>query len=183
MAKEFFDLLDENGALTGNTKLRSQVHKDGDWHRTVHVWFLNSKRELLIQKRLDTKKSYPGLWDISAAGHIEAGDGSIDSAIKEVREELGVNVLPGELEFLFTIKGKSVTNNGTFVDSEFNDVYLVNKDVDLSSYQIQPEEVAAVKYVDYLELESAIRNNQIDFVPNNEELDRLFGLLKKRFSG
>jgi len=61
--------------------LRSEVHRDGDYHRAVHVWiYSESTGELLLQRRADCKDSWPGKWDISSAGHISAGDSSLFSA-------------------------------------------------------------------------------------------------------
>jgi hypothetical protein len=60
---------------------RHLVHADGDYHRAVHVWiYVESTGELLLQKRADRKDSWPGLWDISSAGHISAGDTSLITA-------------------------------------------------------------------------------------------------------
>lgn len=60
---------------------RGDVHRDGDYHRAVHVWiFAESTQELLVQKRADCKDSFAGLWDISSAGHISAGDSSLITA-------------------------------------------------------------------------------------------------------
>lgn len=60
---------------------RGAVHRDGDYHRAVHVWiYAESTQELLLQKRSDCKDSWPGQWDISSAGHISAGDASLVSA-------------------------------------------------------------------------------------------------------
>lgn len=66
---EFLDVLDENGKKTGVVRNRELIYKNGDWHRTVHVWLLNSKNELLIQKRASNKETFPNLWAISIAGH------------------------------------------------------------------------------------------------------------------
>ena len=61
--------------------LMSEVHRDGDYHRAVHVWiYSESTGELLLQRRADCKDSWPGKWDISSAGHISAGDSSLFSA-------------------------------------------------------------------------------------------------------
>lgn len=64
MVKEYFDLLDENGNKTGNIKLRSEVHRDGDWHKAVHIWIINDEGEILLQRRCATKESYPNMLDI-----------------------------------------------------------------------------------------------------------------------
>ena len=55
MSEEYLDILDEQGNKTGKTKLRSEVHHDGDWHKSVHIWILNSKGDVLLQRRSLTK--------------------------------------------------------------------------------------------------------------------------------
>lgn len=61
---------------------RGDIHRDGDYHRAVHVWiYAESTQELLLQRRADCKDSWPGQWDISSAGHISAGDSSLVSAM------------------------------------------------------------------------------------------------------
>jgi isopentenyldiphosphate isomerase len=63
------------------SKPRGEVHRDGDYHRAVHVWiFVETTQQLLLQLRSDDKDSWPGQWDISSAGHISAGDTSLLSA-------------------------------------------------------------------------------------------------------
>ena len=90
---EYFDILDENGNLTGKTKLRSEVHRDGDWHKAVHIWVFNRKGEVLLQRRAANKDSYPNMLDISCAGHLSAGDTSLEGALRELEEELGLKVV------------------------------------------------------------------------------------------
>ncbi|XP_057766746.1 nudix hydrolase 3-like [Salvia miltiorrhiza] len=78
---EYLDVLTKTGEKTGVSKPRGDVHRDGDYHRAVHVWiFAESTQELLIQLRAECKDSWPGHWDISSAGHISAGDSSLVTA-------------------------------------------------------------------------------------------------------
>ena len=84
--EEYLDILDENGNLTGEKASISESHKKGYWHRTVHVWIVNSKKEILFQKRSPNIISHPNLWWLSAGGHMVAGDGSIETARKETKE-------------------------------------------------------------------------------------------------
>ena len=71
---EYIDIFDENNNPTGKVKEKQQAHEDGNFHRTAHVWIINDKNELLLQKRSANKKSHPNCWDISGAGHIKAGE-------------------------------------------------------------------------------------------------------------
>ena len=100
---EYFDLVDSQRNLTGHKKLRAEVHRDGDWHKTVHIWIINSSHSLLLQKRAASKDSYPSMWDISIAGHIEAGSDSPRTVLKEVAEELGIKLTNADAQYLFTV--------------------------------------------------------------------------------
>ena len=90
--EEYIDILNENGELTGEIRTKREVHELGLWHRAVHIWILNPKGELLLQQRAEQKENYGGYWDISAAGHVSAEETSIESALREIEEELGVEI-------------------------------------------------------------------------------------------
>ena len=142
------DLVDENGHPLGVKKLRKEVHRDGDWHRAVHIWLLSlSSNELLLQKRADDKDSWPSLWDISSAGHISAGDTGLGTCQKELEEELGLILPPEAFAPLFVYRQACVTNGGTFINNEFDLVYLVTtRDrVPEDAIKVQEEEVAGFK--------------------------------------
>ncbi|KAI9070830.1 hypothetical protein K1719_047207 [Acacia pycnantha] len=124
--EEYLDVLTKSGQKTGISKPRGDVHRDGDYHRAVHVWiFAESTQELLLQRRADCKDSWPGLWDISSAGHITAGDSSLISARRELEEELGLTLPRDAFELLFVFLQECVINDGKYINNEFNDVYLV----------------------------------------------------------
>ena len=80
---EYIDIFDENNNLIEEAKEKKQAHKDGDFHRTAHVWIINDKKELLLQKRSPTKKTHPNFWDISGAGHIRTGETVPQGAVRE----------------------------------------------------------------------------------------------------
>ena len=103
MPMELLDVLDEGGEPSGLVRERSMVHEQGDYHRTSHVWVVREKpdgsHEVLLQKRSSRKDSFAGCYDISSAGHIPAGDGYLQSARRELKEELGITASEEELEF------------------------------------------------------------------------------------
>ena len=80
---EYIDVISPDGNLTEISKPRSEIHQQGAWHRSVHIWVLNDNKELLVQQRAFEKESHPGLWDVSCAGHITAGDVSPQAAVRE----------------------------------------------------------------------------------------------------
>lgn len=178
---EYFDIIDGSGNPLGKTKLREHVHRDGDFHKAVDIWILNSKKELLIQKRSKEKESYPSMWEVSCSGHVSAGDSSLKSAVREIDEELGIKIKEQDLKYLFEIKEKHVTNNGKFINNEIKDVYLLEREILLSDLKLQKEEVEEVKFIHFLELEKLINNNDKTFVPHEEGYKKLFALLKKAF--
>ncbi len=147
MSEELIEVLTADGEPTGRTKAKSAVHRDGDWHRAVHVWIIGSDGRLLLQRRAWTKENHPGLWDISAAGHVSAGESAIEAAIRETAEELGVSVSAAELEHVATLREQWRLNGGTYLDNEIHDVFIVRRDLEATALALQKEEVAEVQWV------------------------------------
>ena len=82
---EIFDVIDKDGNPTGETVTREQAHTEGIPHRTAHIWILRKKEgriQVLLQKRSKNKDSFPGMFDTSSAGHIQAGDEPLESALR-----------------------------------------------------------------------------------------------------
>lgn len=173
---EFFDILDEQGNKTGKIKARSEVHRDGDWHKAVHIWIVNDKDEVLLQKRSPNKDSYPNMWDISSAGHLTAGDDSLSGAIREIREELGVDVQSSKLK-LIGVRKKADKCTSTFINNEFNDVYLLYLSLDLSKIILQEDEVSEVKYVSIDEFRHMIKSRDKALLMHDDEFEMLFKAL------
>ncbi|KAI3792889.1 hypothetical protein L2E82_06780 [Cichorium intybus] len=184
--EEHFDVLTKTGQKTGFSKPRGAVHKDGDYHRAVHVWiFAESTQELLLQRRADCKDSWPGLWDISSAGHISAGDSSLISARRELQEELGLTLPNDAFELLFVFLQQSVTNNGSFINNEFDDVYLVTtvSPIPLEAFTLQESEVSDVKYIPIEEYKQALAKEDPQYVQYSLEgqYGQLFDIIIKRY--
>lgn len=97
--EEIFDVLDDRGNVIGTAE-RSRVHREGLWHRSVHVLVIHPDgRRLLLQKRSATKDTCPGLWDSSVGGHVGTGEDPFASALREAHEELGIALAPEQMEF------------------------------------------------------------------------------------
>ncbi|XP_057966891.1 nudix hydrolase 3 isoform X2 [Malania oleifera] len=184
--EERFDLLTRTGQKIGISKPRGDVHRDGDYHRAVHVWiYSESTHELLVQQRAECKDSWPGLWDISSAGHISAGDSSLITARRELHEELGV-ILPNDaFELIFSFLLECVTNNGNFINNEFIDVYLVTTlaPIPLETFTLQETEVSAVKYISCEEYKSLLAKEDPMYVPYdiNGQYGQLFDIIAQRY--
>lgn len=184
--EEYLDVLTKTGEKTGISKPRGDVHRDGDYHRAVHVWiYSENTHELLLQRRADCKDSWPGLWDISSAGHISASDSSLFSAMRELHEELGVLLPKDAFELIFVFLQERVINNGTFINNEFNDVYLVTTldPIPLEAFTLQESEVSAVKYLSVEEYRDLLAKEDPDYVPYdvNDRYHQIFEIISKRY--
>ena len=144
---ELIDIVDENGNYTGKTCLKSEAHKHGYFHPTIHVWLYTSDKKILLQKRALTKKVFPGLWDISVAGHIAAGEDINIAALREVKEEIGFDTLPENLHKIGTRKHMVNHPNG-IIDNEFHHVFIAELTIPVEDLTLQAEEVAELKLFD-----------------------------------
>lgn len=178
MNEEYFDLLDKNGNKLGKTKLRKEVHKDGDWHKAVHVWVINPQGELLLQKRCPFKDSYPNMLDISCAGHLSAGDDSTTGAIRELKEELNIDAMPNDLIYLGTVKQQKVIEKD-FINNEFNDIYVLRTNKTIGEMKFQEEEISEIFFVSYEKLKSMVENKQKDLIMHPDEFPILFDWIEK----
>lgn len=171
---EYFDILDDKGALTGKVKARHEVHRDGDWHRAANLWLINGRGEILLQRRSLMKESFAGLWDLSCAGHVQAGSNSRETIMREAEEELGVRILAEELVLLTTIQERFVLNEGKYHDNEFRDIYLVRKDLEISDCRLQVEEVAEVKWMALKDFRLDLGVNPHLYTPHDREYEVAF---------
>lgn len=133
---ELWDVYDKDRQKTGRTHKRGEELKDGDYHLVVHVCIFNSKNELLIQQRQPFKKGWPNMWDLTVGGSAVCGDSSSEAAEREVFEELGIKI---------DLSGKR-PNFTTYFSVGINDIYIVEKDIELSELKLQKEEVKAAKW-------------------------------------
>ena len=145
---EFVEMFDNKRKALGKTVER-YTHVPGEYSQGAHVWIMNSKGELLIQKRSKEKRLYPNLWSITSGG-TDSGESTLDTAYREVKEELGIELKPEELELMMSYK-----RNHDFVD-----VYLARKDIKLEEITMQKEEVSDVKWVSKKDLEKLIKEEQ-----------------------
>ena len=151
---ELLDIVDENGIPTGAVIDRETAHREGIRHRTAHLWLLRRREgqvQVLLQKRSMEKDSYPGCYDISSAGHIPAGVDFIPSALRELREELGLQARPEELILcgVRRFEYESVFHGRPFHDNQVSRVYALWRDVEPEALTLQKEEVERVDWMDY----------------------------------
>ena len=139
---ELVDLYDENRAPLGRTAERYGKKDPGEYRTVVHVCLFNSRGQLLIQKRTDGKRVWPGMWDVSVGGGVDAGETSRQGAEREFREELG---------YPLDLTGKRPVATVNFPGG-FDDFYIVEQDLELDALTLQTEGVAQVRWVTEEEL-------------------------------
>jgi len=98
---EWVDVVDDDDRVVGRAT-RAEMRAGNLLHRAVYVFVLNTRGELFVHRRTDTKDVHPGLWDVTIGGVVEAGEGYEAAAARELREELGVT--PATLQPLGPIR-------------------------------------------------------------------------------
>ncbi len=181
---EKLDIRTSDGKITGIIKERDEVHRNGDIHGTSHVWLIrkkkNKKFDILLQKRANAKDVYGGGYDISSAGHVVAGEGYLDTAIRELKEELGIQVQYNDLVFIGFLEGEMRTNfdGKPFINHEVSAVYIYECDIDEKDFVLQKEEVDCVLWIDFDECKQKLWNGQIRNCIFQDEFKMLEKVLK-----
>jgi isopentenyldiphosphate isomerase len=180
--KEYIDIIDNFGKSTGESIEKDEAHRLGKWHNTAHIWIYNSNGEILFQKRAYTKNTFPGLWDISVAGHISAGETVEDGACREVLEEVGLKVNINELEKVFVFKESYRHDDLDWNNNEFHHVFLYKYKGDITSLVLQKEEVDSVKFIHFSTLLEEFKKDYFcnDFVGDIEYYKKIISLVVDR---
>lgn len=176
---EYLDIVDAHGNPTGETVERSFAHRNGILHRTSHVWIyriVEGRIQILLQKRCAAKDSFPGCYDISSAGHIPAGFGYEESALRELEEELGVkteaeNLIPCGLR---TIVWDDEFRSVPFHDRQVSKVFVLKlSDYEERDFVLQESEIESVRWMDFDACVEAVKKNTIKHCIVMEELQML----------
>ena len=161
--EEIFDVVDEQDRVI-DQQPRSVVHRDRLLHRATHILVFNSAGQLFLQKRSMSKDSSPGLWDSSAAGHLDQGEAYDTCAVRELQEELGI-VAPRPLEKLFKIEATPQS------DYEFAWIYRCVHD---GAMQLQAEEIDDGAWYTAAEIDLWVRRAP-------DEITSVFRLIWRRY--
>ena len=161
---ERIDIITKDGELTGKTCLKSEAHAKGIWHQTIHVWFYTHDRKILLQKRASVKKVFPNHWDVSVAGHVCAGESVVNAAIRETKEEIGIDISNSDLVKIGLRKDEIIHTNG-IIDNEFKHLFLIRLKSDISTLTKQKGEVDDLQLFDVKILKDATKHGSF-MVPN-----------------
>lgn len=172
---ELIDIVDENGKPTGKSELKSVIHTKGYYHHTAHIWFYTSEGNILLSQRSAKKNICPLMWDVSVAGHIDAGETAKQAAIRETKEEIGLAISENGLHKIGVFECFQTYESG-IIDNEFHNTFIAVLDIPLSKLSPQEEEVEALKLVNLDEFERLIETidyNNNHFVPSNKAYYKL----------
>lgn len=147
---EILDLFNNRKERINKTFVRDDGETEyGEYRLTLHMWIINDKHEILIQKRSPNMKRNPGKWAFTG-GLPLSGEESIDGALREIKEELGLKLNKEDIELLITFRR----------EHDFVDVWIAKSNVDLKDLVLQEREVAELKWVTLEELEEIIINGE-----------------------
>lgn len=159
---ELWDVYDSSRNKKNKTMLRGAPFEKDDYHLVVHVCIFNTNGEMLIQQRQSFKEGWPDKWDITAGGSAVQGDTSQTAAQRELMEEIGFDWDFKDLRPHFTVQ---------YPDG-FDDVYLIQTELDIDRLTLQYEEVQRVKWATMEEIFSLIEKDE--FIPYYKSLIHLF---------
>jgi isopentenyldiphosphate isomerase len=146
-----FDVVNERDEVVGRDS-RAQVHARGLMHRAVHVLVFNSRGQVFLQKRSMTKDRQAGLWDSSASGHVDSGEGYDACAMRELHEEIGLKL--AHPEKLFKLNASQET------DREHVWVYRCQAD---GPFVLHPEEIERGDWFGPAEVDEWLRARPNEF--------------------
>ena len=165
MSEEIFDIVNDHDEVIGQLP-RSKVHRDGLKHRATHILVFNSRGDVFLQKRSWKKDNSPGVWDSSASGHVDSGEDYDPCAVRELREELGLEVTSPP-QRLFKVEACRETGQ------EFVWAYRVESE---GPFVLHPEEIDAGGWFAPGHVETWVKNCPKDFASG-------FVLVWKIFTG
>ena len=123
---------------------------DGEYRQSVHTWIMNSNGEFLIQKRTPNKKNFPNKW-AQTGGGVDEGETTLEAALRECSEELGISINPDNMELILSFKRKY----------DFVDVWLVKQDLKIEELILQEDEVSEVKWATIDEIRNLMKTGEL----------------------
>ncbi len=147
---EIWDLFDKEGNPLNKTIQRGEIMKRGEYHRVVHLWFYNDKKELLIQKRNKPLYGVDDMWACTG-GCVTAGESTISAAVRETEEEMGIVLESSK----FTLLSKGITNRN------LEDIWIAEWNGTIEDVTIDPVEVQDAAWVSMSRINEMISSGEL----------------------
>jgi isopentenyl-diphosphate Delta-isomerase len=172
---EYFEIFTSDNQPLHILKPRHQVHRDGDWHRTVQVFVINPQEHLLCNLRSAAKDVYPRFWDVSVGGHVAPEEPLLHTALRELKEELGIQVRPHELRFLTHYSSEGYDETTQHTDREHAAVFLYKTHLTCPDFDFAKDEIDAIEFlpIHYLKQNFLSSLPEIRIIPMGETYARL----------
>ena len=166
---EYLDILDEDGKITGNKDTRENIHKLGLLHSEVAAFIYTDTGKVILQKRKSNKATYAGVWSVTG-GHVLAGENNEEAIIREIKEELNLNIEKEKVIFVTTYKSKKVKDD--VINNKFFSIYNVEiSENQFETIEIQKEELEDIKLFSIEEIESIMNSGDKQYkFPQNSEV-------------
>ena len=148
---EKWDLYNAKREKSGITVCRGEIIPKGLYHLSVSAWIVNQQGQYLLSQR-HPKKQYPLYWECTG-GSVLSGETSLQGAIREVKEELGITLAPEQGKLIYQFRREDM--------QDFYDVWLFHADIDIKEMVLQKTEVVDVQWVNQDKLLNMFQKKQL----------------------
>lgn len=170
---EMLEVIDENDNVIG-LESRAKIHQNGLLHREIHIWFLTPKSEIIFQHRAKDKDTYPDKLDATVGGHVEPKMSYEETAVKECKEETGINIDLNKLVFIKKMRKKSFDEATGLTNNTIRSQYAYLYEGSLKDLQIEDEKSQGFitwKIDDLSHLSESDKNKFIPLIFGKDMLD------------
>lgn len=174
------NIVDENDKIIGEDT-RENIHEKGLIHREIAVWIFNDNNEILFQKRSLKKDSHPGLLAASCAGHVEIGDDYEKAALREIKEETGIEAAKEDLIFLGKLKKGNFNAISQPGNNHFKMVYAYHFKGKASDLKLEEGEATSLEFWLIDKILNLTNEEKKEFVPslvNDEKYLEMYRKIK-----
>lgn len=145
---EYFDVYNKNRKLLGYEKKRGDLLNDNEYNIGTELWIINDNK-ILMTKR-SKNKSHPLMWEVPGGCSIK-GESTVDTIIREIKEEIGINIKEEDISLIGTVLYKK----------QFVDIYKTEKSIDTKETLLQSEEIDNISFVTKEEFNNMVAYNKI----------------------
>lgn len=157
MSLEFWDLLDKEGNPTGRIHPRGKSLPKDLYHKCIDVWVYNKEGKILLSKRSSDRPTFPGYWE-TTGGAVIAGEDSLEAAVRELKEEVGIDI---DKDSGILLETHPREWDDDFIYNDLVDVWIFpyDKTVDLS--KATTKEVDDLKWVTFDDIKDLKENDKL----------------------
>lgn len=154
---EVWDLYDENKKITGKYCIRGNEIPDNYYHLVVHVWIKNSEGKYLISQRSESRPTFPLMWEC-VGGSVLKGENSLEGAIRETKEEVGIDFKKSEGKMVYSEIRKTVDGKKY---NDIMDVWLFEYNGEVNLKNATTDEVRDIKWMGKEEIKELLESNEL----------------------